>query len=102
MAGPTIHDYRMRFHRAGGIDLTFEIAHEDNTSAETQYYGYVSSFGSWIIQKCTVIASTRQYTYAAGQARSDYDDHWSAVTGQFVAGDPALEFTTFDQLGDDL
>lgn len=45
----------------------------------------------------TVIGSTRQYTYAAGKARADYDTHWNAGTGRFVLG--TLTFTTFDQVG---
>jgi len=97
MAGPSIYDYKMVFHNVGGNDVAFEIANEDNTDASPQYYGYVSSFGSWIIQKMIIINSTRQYTYVAGKTRNDYDTHWNAVSGLFVLG--ALAFTTFDRLG---
>lgn len=98
--GPVIYDYKMVFHDSGGHPVAFEITHEDNTDASPTYYGYVSSFGSWVIMQTIIIGSTRQYTYAAGKLRSAYDTHWDAGTGRFVLGD--LTFTTFDQLGADL
>jgi len=98
--GPAIYDNKMQFHDVGGHTVNFEISHEDNTLSSPTYYGYVSSFGSWIIMQTIIIDSTRQYTYAAGKTRTDYDTHWNATTGRFVVGD--LSFVTFDQLGADL
>ena len=100
MAGPVVYDYKMMFHNVGGHRVAFEIANEDNTDTTPQYFGYVSSFGLWIIQRMAVIGSTRQYTYCAGKTRTDYDTHWTVATGRFVVG--SLTFDTFDTLGDDL
>jgi hypothetical protein len=98
----TLDDHRFIFHNVGGHNVIFEIANQDNTSATDAYYGYVAGSGAWIIQKAHTVASARIFTYAAGQSRTDYDALFNATTGIFTDSTPALEFTTFDQLGDDL
>lgn len=97
-----LDDYRFIFHTVGGHNVLFEIANQDNTDATDMYYGYIAASGAWIIQKAHVIGSTRIYTYAAGQTRTDYDALWTPATGRFTDSTPSLEFTTFDQLGDGL
>jgi len=101
MPGPTIYDYRMIYHDVGGHTVSFEAANQDLTDPEYQYFGFISSFGSWIIQRFHIIDSAVIYEYAAGQKRTDYDTHWDGGTGLFVAGDPALEFTTFDLINEE-
>ena len=49
--GPVIYDYKMQFHKVGEHPVAFEITNEDNTNASPTYYGYVSTFGSWIVMK---------------------------------------------------
>ena len=94
-----VSDYGFILHTHGGHEVVFEIANEDNTSAVTQYYGYLSSYGSWIIQKSTVIADTNQYTYAAGKTGTDYTACWNVTTGVYEG---SATFTTFDQIKDNL
>jgi len=98
----TLPDYRFIFHKVGGHNVVFEIANQDNTDSTDMYYGYVAASGAWIIQKSHTIGSTKTYTYAAGKNREDYDALWTPATGRFTDSTPALEFTTFDELGDDL
>jgi len=98
MLGPSIFDYKYVFHNRGGHQISFEAANQDTTNADFQYFGFISSFGSWMILRFHIIASAIIYEYAAGQRRTDYDAHWN-VAGLFVPGVPALAFTTFDQIG---
>lgn len=101
----TLYDNRFIFHTSGGNSVIFEIANQDNTDSTYLYYGYVAESGAWIIQRAEIIGSTRIYQYAAGKAGSredSYDPLWNETTGRFTDSDPALTFTTFDQLGDDL
>jgi len=97
-----LHDYRFIFHKVGGQNVVFEIAHTDMTDSTDMYYGYLTSSGAWIIQKAHRIGSTKQYTYAAGKTRTNYDALWTVVTGRFTDSVPALTFYTFDLLGDSL
>ena len=96
---PAIHDFKMQFHKQGGSVVTFEPANEDTTDATYHYYGYISSFGSWIVQRFHIIGDTVKYEYAAGQSRADYDAVWNETTGEYIG---SLTFGTFDTLGDNL
>lgn len=93
-----LYDYRFIFHKVGGHNVLFEISNQDNTDSTDMYYGYVAESGAWIIQKAHIVGSTKKYTYAAGQTRTDYDALWNAVTGIFTDSTPALTFSTFDQI----
>lgn len=92
-------DNKRIFHRYGDQNVIFEASNQDTSDTEYQYFGYISSSGSWIIQRFHIQeeGSTIIYEYSAGQTRTDYDAHWGA-DGLYAAGDPALEFTTFDQI----
>ena len=91
--GPSIYDLKFQFHNAGMPDVNFEPAHEDGTGV-VKYYGFISSFGSWIIMAMDTTNSPKIiYKYVAGQKRTDYDAHWGA-DGTFIIG--TLSFVTFD------
>lgn len=78
-------DYTYKFHDIGDHEVRFEIANED-MAGDPNYYGYVSEFGSWIIQKRTI--ATGVYTYCMGQ--SAYSAAWTGRAG--------LTYTTYDNL----
>ncbi len=101
MPGITIHDHKLQFHKVGSYPVNFEAANQDTSGAQFQYFGFISSFGTWIVMRFEIIASTIIYSYAGGTTRADYDGHWNALTGRYIAA-PALTFATFDQLGDNL
>jgi len=90
-----VHDYTFVFHKVGGQNVYFEASNQDLTDSTFQYFGYVSSSGSWIVQRFHIIGSAVIYEYYAGQTRADYDALWNGV-GVYVG---ALVFTTFDQIG---
>ena len=92
MPGPSIYDFRFILHGVGGHSVTFEAANQDLTNATYQYFGFVSSFGSWLVQRFHIIGSAVIYEYFAGKTRTDYDALWDA-NGVYVGG---LTFTTFD------
>ena len=97
-----LDDYRRIFHKVGENNVVFEISHQDTTDSTDRYYGYVTESGAWIIQKSHAIGSTKQYTYASGKTRTDYDALWHATTGRFTDSTPTQTFTTFDLIGDNL
>ena len=91
MPGPSIYDFKMQYHNVGGNDISFEPSDED-TSGVVKYFGFISSFGSWIIMKMDSTDPTLiTYRYAAG--RTGYSTYWSqrATPG-------ALSYVTFDQI----
>jgi len=90
----TLHDQTFVLHSTGNEDVIFEAANQDTTDATYQYFGYISSSGSWLVQRFEIIASAVIYTYFAGQTRTDYDALWDA-NGIYVG---SLTFTTFDQI----
>ena len=94
-----IHDHTFSLHDSGGNEVGFEVSNEDTTDATFQYYGYLSSFGSWIIQRFEIKGTATLYRYSAGKTRTDYDTHWDS-NGVFVSG--GLTFTTFDAIKDNL
>jgi len=73
MPGPTIYDFRFVFHNVGGHSVSFEAANQDLTDSTYQYFGFVSSFGSWLIMRFHIIGAAIIYEYFAGQNRVDYD-----------------------------
>lgn len=95
MAGPAIYDYKFVLHDVGGHAVSFEVANQDLTDSTYQYFGYVSSFGSWLVQRFHLIGSTVIYEYFAGKTRTDYDALWNISTGRYIG---ALTFTTFDAI----
>jgi len=95
----TVHDYKFIFHKVGGQDVYFEASNQDTTDSTYNYFGYISSSGSWIIQRFEIIASTIIYAYAAGQTRTDYDGYWNSTTGRYIG---SLTFATFDAIEDSL
>ena len=91
MPGPSIYDFKFQFHNVGGNRLDFEPSDED-TAGDVKYYGFVSSFGSWIIMKMDTTTPTAiTYRYAAG--KSAYATYWSqrATPG-------AISYDTFDKV----
>lgn len=94
MPGPAVYDYRYVLHDVGGHSVTFEAANQDLTDDTFQYFGFISSFGSWIVQRFHIIGSAVIYEYAAGKKREDYDALWNAA-GIYVG---TLIFTTFDKV----
>ena len=98
----TFPDHSFIFHKVGEHNVVFEITNQDNTDSTYAYYGYIAESGAWIIQRAHTIGSTKTYEYSAGQTRTDYDALWTAGTGRFTDSTPSLEFTTFDQLKDNL
>jgi hypothetical protein len=94
MSGPVVYDYRFVLHNVGGHPVAFEAANQDLTDPVYQYFGFVSSFGSWIVQrfKISVSGTTIIYGYCAGKNRADYDALWN-TSGVYIG---ALTFTTFD------
>jgi hypothetical protein len=98
MSGPIIHDHNRVFHKIGEDNVAFEASNQDLTDATYHYFGYISSFGSWIIQRFHIISDAIIYEYAAGKTRTDYDSYWNA-NGIYIG---TLTFTTFDQLADSL
>lgn len=93
-----VFDNTFIFHKVGGHDIYFEASNQDLTDTTYQYFGYISSFGSWIIQRFHIIASAVIYEYIAGKTRTDYDSYWD-TNGIYTA---SLTFTTFDQIKDSL
>ena len=91
-----ILDYKFVLHTVGGHDLAFEAANQDLTDSTYQYFGFISSFGSWVVMRFNIIGSTIIYTYNAGKTRSDYDAFWNGTTGRYIPGSET--FTTFDQI----
>jgi len=92
---PQIFDFRYIFHDVGGHQLSFEASNQDTTDADYQYFGFVSSFGSWLVLRFHIIVSAIKYEYAAGKTRADYDALWNDATHKYEG---TLTFTTFDQL----
>ena len=73
--GPSIYDFHMQYHNVGGNAVTLEPSDED-TAGDVKYFGFVSSFGSWIIMKMDTTTPTAiTYRYAAGQ--SGFPTYWS-------------------------
>ena len=91
-------DNKYILHKVGGHLVVFEAANQDTTNATYQYFGYISPFGSWIVQRFHIIGSAIIYEYAAGKTRTDYDGYWNA-SGVYIG---SLTFTTFDQITDNL
>ena len=98
----TVHDYRFIFHKVGGQNVVFEISNQDHTDSTYMYFGYIAESGAWIIQRSQTIGSTKQWRYAAGKTRTDYDALWTEGSGRFTDSVPSLGFDTFDTLGDNL
>lgn len=96
--GINVYDHKRIFHKIGKHDVYFEAANQDLTDSTYQYFGYISAFGSWIIQRFHIIGSAIIYEYVAGKSRADYDTYWDA-NGLYIG---SLTFTTFDQIGDSL
>ena len=96
MPGITVHDHSMQFHKQGQSPVNFESSHQDLRGAQFQYFGFISSFGSWIIQQFNIQGSTVIYKYKAGQTRTDYDALWNG-SGEYTGA--ADDFVTFDQIG---
>ena len=97
-----VQDHKYVFHRVGGHDVHFEVANQDTTATDFQFFGFISDSGSWIILRFEIIASTIQYKYIAGPTRADYDRYWNETTGRYAT--PAipttpLTYVTFDQIG---
>jgi hypothetical protein len=96
--GPRVWDGKFLLHPRTAdeyhrIFVDFEIANED-TSGTVQYFGWVSSWGSWIIQKRDTSGTGVVYTYAAGKALATYSGNWNA-SGVYIG---TLVFYGFDQL----
>ena len=51
----------------------------DQDMASPSYYGYLSTDGSWYIQKATTVAAVINYEYAAGA--SGYAAAWTGRAG---------------------
>ena len=64
------------WHNAGGNEVVFEISDED-ISSDPSYFGYISIFGSWIIQKRDAAAGT--YRYYMG--KTGYVAAWTGRAG---------------------
>jgi len=92
MPGPVITDFHFVLHDVGGHDVSFEAANQDTADAVYQYFGFISSFGSWMIMRFHIIGSAIIYEYFAGKTRTDYDALWDA-NGLYIG---TLTFTTFD------
>ena len=92
--GIIYHDHQFILHKYGKNEVYFEAANQDLTDSTYQYFGYISAFGSWIIQRFHIIDSAIIYKYAAGKTRTDYDGYWN-VSGIYIG---ALTFTTFDNI----
>lgn len=88
------HDPGRILHKVGGEMVVFEIANQDNNNATYYYYGYISAYGSWIVQRQHIIGSASIYEYFAGQLRTVYDALWNA-NGVYVG---TLTFTTYDKI----
>ena len=96
MPGIVVHDHSMQFHKQGQSPVNFEAANQDLRGAQFQYFGFISSFGSWIIMQFNIQSSTTIYKYYAGQTRTDYDALWNA-SGEYTGASNI--FVTFDQIG---
>lgn len=92
-----IADFRFIYHKVGGQEVYFEASNQDTSGATYQYFGYISSSGSWIIQRFHIIGSAIIYRYSAGQDVSDYITRWD-TNGLYLAGTPALTFGRFDEI----
>jgi len=91
-----VRDFKRIFHKVGDHEVLFEASNQDTRGSQFQYFGYISSEGSWIIQRFNIQESgnTFIYGYFAGQTRSVYDANWNA-TGHYTG---SLTFVTFDQI----
>lgn len=99
MPGITIHDHKLQFHKVGSYPVNFEASNQDTSGTQFQYFGFISSFGSWIIMQFNIQTNTIIYGYRGGQTRTDYDALWNA-TGSYIGASDV--FDTFDQLGANL
>ena len=88
MAGPQIHDHRFIYHNAGGNVVSFEASDQDTSDGTYHYYGYLSSFGSWVIQRFEIGVGTISYRYASGQ--DEYAAAW--------AGKALLDYGYFNEI----
>lgn len=95
MAGLIIHDHALQFHKVGSYPVNFEASNQDLRGAQYQFFGFISSFGSWIIMRFNIQGSTIIYGYVGGKTRTDYDALWNA-SGEHIGSE---SFDTFDQLG---
>ena len=98
MPGPRVYDNTFALHDSGGNEVFFEASNQDLADATHQYFGYISSFGSWLVQRFHIQGDTVIYEYSAGKTRTDYDALWNAA-GTYIGG---LTFTTFDRIADSL
>ena len=98
--GPTIFDFNFRFHNKGGHEVSFEATNQDTTDSATQFFGFISSFGSWLIMRFSISGSTIVYEYIAGQTRADYDNYWHTSTKRYQSPASPLTYVTFDKIGD--
>ena len=98
MAIPYI-DHRRIFHTSGGNEVFFEASNQDTSNSTLQYFGFISSTGSWIIEKFTIGTNTIIYSFAAGKTRVAYDSQWNAITGAYIG---TIDYTTFDNIADNL
>lgn len=98
MPGIVVHDHALQFHKVGAYPVNFEAANQDLRGAQFQLFGFISSFGSWIIMRFNIQGSTIIYEYVGGKVRTDYDALWNAA-GEYTGSET---FDTFDQLGANL
>lgn len=96
--GILVHDNSLQFHKVGSYPVNFEAANQDTSGAQYNYFGFISSFGSWIIMRFDIQGSNITYKYVGGQTRTDYDVLWDG-TGSYIGSE---SFDTFDQLGANL
>ena len=87
-----LFDIKYQFHKKGGHDVNFE-PHNEDTATNVRYYGFVSSYGSWIIMKEDASTSTAvTYRYSGG--RSGYAVAWT--------GRADLTYDLISEIGDSL
>ena len=73
-------DNQIVLHIAGGVDLSLEIAREDNTGAPYSYYGYLSTEGFWVVQRREANGNAAEYKYAAGKTAATMIAAFNATT----------------------
>ena len=97
-----VQDPGYMLHRVGNHDVVFEASNQDTTSADYNYFGFISAESCWIIQRFHIVGSAIVFAYAAGKDIDDYLTHWHATTGAYQAGTPALTFGRYDEITDNL
>lgn len=70
-----LKDHLYARHRAGDVDVFYELSDVDEVVATETYAGYLNPLGGWIIIRYVVGAGITTIRYKSG--KDNYSDNWN-------------------------